>query len=222
MYDVSSILKDTMNKTIIDALNFRYATKQFDPSKKLDEKTLNTILEAGRLSPSSYGLQPWKFVVVTDEEVRKKLKNSGFNQPQIIDASHIIVIAARDNVDESYIDEYMSLIAETKGTKSEELEGFKRMIIGSISGQTWGATFAWNTKQTYIPLGAMIETSALLGVDSCPMEGFNPVEFDEILGLLESGYRSVVLLAVGYRLNEDPASKEPKVRFPAEKIIKKI
>ena len=211
-----------MDKIILEALNKRYATKNFDATKKISENTLNTILEAGRLSPSSYGLQPWMFIVVTDEEVRKKLKNSGFHQPQITEASHLIVIATRDNVDENYIDEYIDLIAHIKGGKIEELEGFKRMIIGSISGQTWGATFSWNTKQTYIPLGVMITTAALLGVDSCPMEGFNPVDFDEILGLEESGYKSIVLLALGYRLESDPSSKETKVRFPASRIIKRV
>ena len=211
-----------MDKIILEALNRRYATKQFDTTKKLDENTLNIILEAGRLSPSSFGLQPWQFIVVTNEDVRKKLKNSGFNQPQITDASHLIVIAARDNVDESYIDEYMTSISNTREIKPDELEGFKRMIIGSISGQTWGATFNWNTKQTYLALGLMIEAAALLKVDSCPMEGFNPAEFDEILSLSETGYKSIALLALGYRSENDHHAKTPKIRFPAEKIIKRI
>lgn len=206
-------------KSINEALNFRYATKKFDVNKKLTDETLNEILEAGRLSPSSLGIQPWKFILVENKELRAKLREVGYNQAQITDASHIIVLTYKNSLDETYIDTYLKYTADLRGITTDDLKGYKDMLMGSITSRTPEEIKIWNSRQVYIPLGVMLTASALLLVDTCPMEGFDNKKFDEILGLNEIGYSSTAILALGYRADDDTTAYYKKSRFGAEEII---
>jgi nitroreductase len=205
---------------IIKALNWRYATKKFDPSKKVSEEDLNELLESARLAPSSYGLQPWKFVVVTNPDLRKKLREHAWGQPQITDASHLIVLAARTDVDEKYIKEYVAEIAKQRSVPVESVKGYEDMMIGDLTQRPKDALLDWSKRQTYIALGFLLFAAALKRIDACPMEGFDPAKFDELLGLKKKNLTSVALCPVGYRA-DDPASKSVKVRFKDVFIFEK-
>lgn len=209
----------TPMKTPTEALMWRYATKQFDATKKIADEHIQTILESGHLSPSSYGLQPWKLILIENKDLREKLKSAAYNQSQVTDASHLIVIAHRNDMSEEYIDSYMKSIATTRGIEVSSLDGFKAAITGAIAHRNPEDIKAWNARQTYIPLGIMLETAALLEIDSCPMEGFDTKAFDEILGITGMGYSSVVMLTLGYRANEDASAHYKKSRFPFEEIV---
>lgn len=202
------------HQTIADALHFRFATKKFDTTRKLDDATVNAILESGRLAPSSYGLQPWKFIVVENPEVRTKLKAAAYGQAQVSEASHLVVLCTRKDMSAAHVDNYMQSIHDTRGTSLEHLDGFKQMILGSVAGNS--DVLNWNRRQVYIALGFMLETAALLGVDSGPIEGFDPKAFDEILGLTTTDYGSVVVLVLGNSAEDRPTTK---VRFPASQVI---
>ena len=190
-----------MDSSIQNALNWRYATKLFNVDKKVSDKDLGTLLESIRLAPSSHGLQPWKIIVVTDKETREKLKKASWNQSQVTDASHLIVFAARKNIND------------------EDIKGHKQMILGSVKSRSPEAIEAWNARQVYIALGFLLETAAFLKIDTCPMEGFDPVQFDEILGLTKSDYTTVVLSPIGYRSDADKYALAPKIRFEKKDIV---
>lgn len=197
---------------LIKKLNWRYATKRMT-GEKVSKKKLDAILNAIRLSASSYGLQPYKVIVVENEEVRKKLQKAAYNQPQITEASHLLVFAAIENLEGQHIDDYMQLHADTKGVSLESMEGFKKMLSGTLLSRTREDNFNWAARQVYIALGTGLIAAANEGVDATPMEGFQPLEFDKILGLKEMGLKSVVMLAIGYRdESKDALAKAPKVR----------
>jgi nitroreductase/dihydropteridine reductase len=204
---------------IIKALNWRYAAKKFDTARKVSDDDLNELLEAARLAPSSYGLQPWKLIVITDPELRKKLREHAWNQPQVTDASHLIILAARADVDENYVKRYVEDIAKQRKTSVEALKGYQDMMTGDVNSRSKEQILEWSKHQVYIALGFMLETAALKGIDACPMEGFDPAKFDKILELKKSNLASTVLCAIGYRAADDPAAKSAKVRFNREDIV---
>lgn len=212
----------TMNTQVIDALKWRYATKQFDTEKKVSDSDMDTLLEAMRLAPSSLGLQPWRAYVITDTKIREQLKAAAWNQPQLTEASHIVVFAARKNIDETYIDSYLKEVIKQRGQKWEDVQGYRTMLLGSINGKTPEMLFQWNARQAYISLGVLLETASLMKIDACPMEGFDTAQFDTILKLNETDYRTVVIAAVGYRSTADKYALAQKVRFAKDVIIKKI
>jgi len=205
--------------SFIDALNWRYATKKFDSAKKISEKDLNELLESARLSASSFGLQPWKFVVVEDKNLREKLKGEGFGQPQITDASHLIVLCSIRNLDEKYIKKYIEHVAKIRGISVDALKGSEDMMVGFAKQLGKQAMLEWTKKQTYIALGTLLSACALKKIDASPMEGFNPEKFDEILGLEKLGLASTVLCAVGYRSEKDETQHYKKVRFEMKDIV---
>ena len=205
--------------SFIDALNWRYATKKFDSAKKISEKDLNELLESARLSASSFGLQPWKFVVVEDKNLREKLKGEGFGQPQITDASHLIVLCSIRNLDEKYIKKYIEHVAKIRGISVDALKGSEDMMVGFAKQLGKQAMLEWTKKQTYIALGTLLSACALKKIDASPMEGFNPEKFDEILGLEELDLVSTVLCAVGYRSEKDETQHYKKVRFEMKDIV---
>jgi nitroreductase len=199
------------NKQIIQALKWRYATKKFDQSKTVDKKDLDTILKSGSLSPSSLGLEPWKFIVVKNKELCAKIREAGYDQPQITDASCLIIVTRRKDT-ENLSRELIFRTAAERGVDESELEELKQMVDNFISTKPSGPVReGWISAQTYIALGIMIETAALLGIDACPMEGFNSLEVDKILGLSEKNLASVTLFAVGYR-GQDQYADNPKTR----------
>jgi nitroreductase len=205
--------------SIIKALNWRYATKAYDTSKKLDDKDVNTIIESGILAPSSYGLEPYRFVLVKDPAIRAKLREAAWGQPQITDASHLVVLSVRTDVDEKYVDAYMDLISKERGVAVDSLKGFADMIKGTISKLSKDQVIEWNKRQAYIALGTMLTTSALAGIDSTPMEGFDPSAFDSILGLKDSNLTTAVVMALGIRSKDDSYSTLKKVRFTKEEMV---
>lgn len=200
-------------------LNKRYATKIFDSTKKIPESTVNELLRAAKLSASSFGLQPWKFFVVTNQETREKLRAHSWNQPQITDSSHLVVLASKTNMDESYVNEYIRDIATTRSIDPSSLEEYRKMMIGFINNLSESAKVEWMTKQTYIALGTLLAAYAVAHIDSCPMEGFDPKAYDEILGLQAHGYSARVLCPLGIRSENDKSSQYQKVRFSDDKII---
>jgi nitroreductase len=208
------------HEEIILALQKRCAVKVFDPSKKVDDKDLKIILESGRLSPSSFGFEPWKFIVVTNPDVRAKLRTAGYDQTKITDASHLIVIAYRTDAD-TLVSELIVRTAAAQGKKKEDLADFEKMAVGATSSKQGDARENWLKSQAYIPLGIMIETAALLGIDTCPMEGFDPKQINTILNLKEKNLCAATMLAVGYRGN-DPYAAMPKVRRSYDEVVEVI
>jgi nitroreductase len=205
---------------LLGQLHWRYATKQFDPSRKIDADTWSALEEALTLSASSGGLQPWAFIVVTDQNIRAKLLPASFGQPQITDASHLVVFAARTDMTEADVDAHIARTAEVRGVSVESLPRFRDLLVGGIvAAKNAVERRAWTAKQTGIALGNFLASAAMLGVDACPMEGFLPPQYDEILGLGERGFTSVSLCAVGYRAPGDPYAALAKVRFPKDRVI---
>jgi nitroreductase len=209
-------------ETFTENLKWRYATKSFDATKKIPKDLLNKILEAARLTPSSFGLQPWKFFVVENPKIRELLKAQAWNQPQITECSELIVFANRVSIDADYINSYADRIAAERGLSAEAIEGYRGMMLGALPMMQGEAGQAWMTKQLYIALGTVMAACAEAKVDSCPMEGFDPGKFDEILGLPEKGYHARVLCALGYRSSSDKAAELKKIRFESSSVLEFI
>ncbi len=206
------------NTDILAALQWRYGVKTFDTEKKVSEEDLATILESARLAPSSFGIEPWKFIVVNNPELRQKIRAAGYDQTKITDASHLIVIADRTDA-EALTGELVDRTAKAQGKAPEDFAMLQNMVSGAIASKPEGmARDAFLTAQTYIPLGMMIETAALLGVDAGPMEGFDPVQVTSILGLEDKHLRAVTMLALGYR-GDDAFAALPKTRRAHDEVI---
>jgi nitroreductase len=203
-------------------LNWRYATKRFDPEKKLSEDQLSFLKEVLRLSPSSYGFQPWKFLFVTDPEIRKRLREKSFDQPQVTDAAALVVLCRRDVLDESSVDRLVAATAEASGKDAGELEGFKKMLMGFVKRMPDDRAGDYMANQVHIALGNLLHAAASAQIDACPMGGFIPSAYDEILGLAEKGLRSVVICPVGFRADSDKYATRPKVRFPIEEVVEEL
>ncbi|MFA6077543.1 MAG: NAD(P)H-dependent oxidoreductase [Candidatus Paceibacterota bacterium] len=207
-----------MQEQIKKALSWRYAVKTFDPAKKVTDSDLNTILESAHMAPSSFGIEAWKFIVVSNPEIRAKIRAVSYDQTKVTDASHLIVIARRTDVRENITRELVERTAKTQGKDISELKGLEDMVAGAISHKAGDAVDAWAQAQTYIPLGMMMETSALLGIDAGPMEGFSGAEIDEILGLKEKNLATVTMLALGYR-GDDEFADLPKTRRSFDEVV---
>jgi nitroreductase len=209
-------------ETVLEQLKWRYATKKFDPTKKIAPELWAKLEQAAIHAPSSYGIQPWKFIVVTDPEVRKKLHPVSYNQPQILDASHLVVFAAKNPPSPEDIDAYVARTAAVRGVPVEALEGFKGMMLGALSRMDAAQAHRWASRQTYIALGVFLASAAMMGIDACPMEGFQPDKYDEILGLKEKRLGAVVIATAGYRSHDDKNAHLAKVRFEAKDVVEHI
>jgi nitroreductase len=209
-------------ETVLEQLKWRYATKKFDPAKKIAPDLWAKLEAAAIHAPSSYGLQPWKFVVVTDPAVRQKLHPVSWNQSQVLDCSHLIVFAAKNPPTPADVDAYMADISKVRGAPLAALDGYKGMILGSLSRMDAAAAHRWAARQVYIALGVFLTACALAEVDACPMEGFQGDKYDEILGLKEKGLASVVMAAVGYRAADDEYATHAKVRFDASDVVIRV
>lgn len=212
-----------MNEQILKALDWRYATKAFDANKKINDKDFNVLKESLRLAPSSYGLQPWKFIIVENSQVRAQLREFSWNQTQVTDASHYIVFTALKTMDESYVQKYIEDIAKTRNLPIEGLKGFKDMMVANIvnGGQKQDLS-AWAQRQSYIAMGELVLAAALLGIDTCCLEGLSPTDYDRILGLENSQYATIAAVAVGYRAADDKYQDLKKVRFSEEDVFQTI
>ncbi len=191
-------------------MQWRYAVKKFDTTKKITAEQLDDLLEAANLAPTSYGLQPFRFLVITRPDVREKIKAAAWNQAQVTDASHLIVVCAKTGLDEAYIDDYIKRIAETRGMTVESLKGFRDMMAAGVKNMNT----AWCQRQSYLALGTMLSAAAQAKIDACPMEGFDPATVDEILGLKAKGLTSTLLCAIGFRAADDSSAGYKKVRLP--------
>ncbi|RNL85653.1 NAD(P)H-dependent oxidoreductase [Sinomicrobium pectinilyticum] len=208
--------------TIIESLNWRYATKKFDPSAKVSAEDLNTLKEAIRLSASSYGMQPYEVFVIEDPEIRRQLKEASWGQPQITDASHLIVFASKTDVTAKDTEAYMNNISKTRNIPVESLSGFSNMINNSVISLPQEVKSTWAAKQAYIALGNLLASAAQLQIDACPMEGFDAEGYNKILGLKEKGLNAAVIATIGYRSSEDEMQHLPKVRKPSEELFTSI
>ncbi len=205
--------------TFLENLQWRYAVKKFDAAKKLTSSQLDELLEALRLTASSYGLQPYRFVLVEDPAVRAKVREHAWGQTQITDASHLIALCAVKTLDEKYVDHYIDAISKVRGVPVENLKGFKDMMMGTINGKSSQELLDWSKKQTYIALGFLLSAAAHMHIDSCPMEGFDAAHVDADLGLAEEGLTVVALCPVGFRSEDDAAAAYKKVRFCKEELF---
>ena len=205
--------------SLIEKLNWRYATKKFDSNKKLSPVQLSDLLKAVHLSPSSAGLQSYKVIVAEDASTRKQLREAAHGQPQITDASQLIVFAAETNLDAAYVKRYIDHVASSRGIDRKNLEGFEQMINSNVSSMNEEQRINWAKKQAYIALGVLLTSAAELGIDTCPMEGFSAQQFDGILGLKEKGLTTAVIAAIGFRAEDDNYSKLSKVRKPEEEMF---
>jgi nitroreductase len=211
------------DQVVLRQLRWRYATKRFDATQKISADDWRTLEEALILTPSSFGLQPWRFVVITDQRMKKRLVDASWNQRQLADASHAVVFAARHNLSAEDIDKYVRRVATVRGVTETSLDGFRKMMVGSLLTPKSGfAVNEWAAKQVYIALGNFMTSAAMLGIDVCPMEGIEPAKYDQILGLKSDGFATVVVATAGYRVADDPYARHPKVRFDASDVIARV
>lgn len=211
------------NKTIIDKLNWRYAVKKFDPSKKIPIADWETLAESLRLAPSSYGLQPWKFLLIKNSDIRKKLTALSWNQSQIEDCSHFVVFTVKTKLDEAHIQKYIERLAEVRKMDVAQLEGFKKGATGDLVKGPRSATINyWAQRQSYIAMGFLMETAALLNIDTCALEGLDPKGYDKVLNLEDTGYETVAAVAIGYRHPDDKYQHLAKVRFETKDVFTEI
>lgn len=217
-------MKPVTNETLLQQLRWRYATKKFDATRRVSDADWRTLEEALILTPSSFGLQPWKFLVITDPATRRSLVPVSWGQTQLVEASHVVVFAVRKSLGPTDVDEYLASMASTRGVPVETLAGFRKVLTGFLDqlAAVGGGVQAWGTRQAYIALGNLMTSAAMLGLDTCPMEGLDPAAYDRILGLDKTDYATVVACPVGYRASDDKYASAPKVRFPADRVIQHI
>lgn len=206
-------------QSILEDLKWRYATKKFDPEKKISESELNTILEAIRLAPSSYGLQPTKVMVIKDPEIREKLFDASYGQRQVVDASHLIVLTSFRELHPVIIHSYLDVVAETRQQNREDLKGFENMLINFSQAKDRNHLSEWMKKQNYIVLGHLLQICAQLRIDTTPMEGFNADRYDQILDLEERNLKTDLVIPIGYRDHSDQYLQRKKVRRPFNDIV---
>jgi nitroreductase len=196
-------------EALLERLRWRYATKRFDPARTIPEATWSALEEALRLAPSSFGFQPWRFVVVRDKALRETLRAVSWNQPQITEASHLVVFAGRRGLGAADVERLVAATARERGVTRESLAGFERSLL----------RHAQSGRDLDIALGFFLEAAAMLGIDACPMEGIEPAKYDEILGLVEQGYGALCVATAGYRSTDDAYAAAKKVRFPKDEVI---
>ena len=207
---------------LLAALRWRYATKKFDPTRKIPAATWDAIEESLVLTPSSFGLQPWKFIVIQNPGLRANLAAESWGQPQVTEASHYLVLTARTDLNTTDIDAWMARMAEVQNAGPESQAMLKGMIEGFAQAMSHEERHAWNIRQAYIALGQLMTSAALLGIDACPMEGISPAGYDHLLGLEGSGYATVVACALGYRAAGDKYAQIPKARFDRSQVLSHV
>ena len=218
---------ETMNQLnpqqLLQALEWRYATKVFDATRKIPADVWAALEQTLVLTPSSYGLQPYHFLIVQDPAKRAALLPHSWGQKQVVDCSHFVVLTARTDMKETDVTRWISRLSAVRGIPAEALHSYRDMMLGDVVHGTRGKiAHEWATRQTYIALGNLMTAAAVLGVDACPMEGLVPAEYDKILQLHGSGYATVVACALGYRAANDKYAGLAKVRYPTSEIIRVV
>ncbi len=208
-----SAMSQLSPQDLLTQLKWRYATKQFDTSKSIPDETWSALATSLILTPSSFGLQPWHFIVVKNQEIREELLPHSWGQKQVTDCSHFVVLAAKTSMSEVAIDSFLKRTIKVRGGEIDQLNPYRDMMLGFIGQMDESKQLQWAKLQTYIALGQLMTSAAVLGIDACPMEGINPTEYDRILELPEKGLTTSVACALGYRSAEDKYATAPKVRF---------
>lgn len=204
----------------MDKLNWRYSVKRFDPSRKISDENWKVLEEALRLSPSSYGVQPWKFILVKDAALRDQLKAASWNQSQVSECSHFLVFLYKHKMDLEHVQKYVDKVATVRGLPVENLAGMKNAIVRDIiSGPRSQEIHFWAQRQCYIAMGILMQSAAILEIDTCPMEGLDPQKYDHLLGLENGDWKTVAAVACGYRSPGDQFQFNKKVRFDYEDIF---
>ena len=210
-------------RQLLEALQWRYATKVFDATQKIPADVWQTLERALVLTPTSYGLQPYKFLVINDPAKRAELLPHSWNQKQVVDASHLVVFNARTKITDADVNKLIQLTSDVRKIPAESLNFYRDMMLGDVvNGPRSKTAHDWAARQAYIALGNLMTCAAVLGVDACPMEGFNPAEYDRVLGLNYSGYATVVTCALGYRAAGDKYASQPKVRYETNELVQQI
>lgn len=208
---------------VLEQLQWRYAVKKFDPDRQIPSDVWHVLEQSLVLSPSSFGLQPWKFFVVDNMELRQQLLPNSWNQSQVVEASHLVVLAINKNINDTEIERYVQSMSEIRNTPAESLVKLADTIKGFLANpKNPFTTDEWAIRQVYIAIGQFMTSAAMLGIDTCPMEGFNPAKYDEILGLTAMGYASVLVCPAGYRAADDKYATMTKVRYPQSEVIQHI
>jgi nitroreductase len=208
---------------LLEALNWRYATKVFDATKKIPADLWQALEHALVLTPTSYGLQPYRFLVIHDAARRAALVPHSWGQRQVVDCSHYVVLTARTDMTEADVDKLITRSSQVRGIPAESLNTYRGMMLSDVVNGPRGKTaHEWATRQTYIALGNLMTGAAVLGVDTCPMEGLVPAEYDKVLGLAGSGYATVVACALGYRAAHDKYASQAKVRYEMADVVRVI
>jgi nitroreductase len=206
----------------LNNLTWRYATKKFDAQQKLSSAETDMLEETLRLAPSSFGFQLWKFYRVDDPTIRAAVKDAGYGQTQLIEASHLYALASKSAPTEQDVVDFIESIKTARGATDESLAGYKKALESSVIGKPAGDIAIWTAKQVYIALGFLLDAAAQHKIDACPMEGFDSVKVSEIIGATKEGYAVQILCPVGHRAMDDKYAAEKKVRYPKERIIKII
>jgi nitroreductase / dihydropteridine reductase len=205
--------------SIIESLNWRYATKKFDASKRVSEEDLATLKEVLRLTPSSYGLQPWKFLIIENKELRSQLREHSWGQSQVTDASHLFVLCTYLDTTDEFIDEHIMNTAQIRTIDPSTLQGYGNFVKKKMQELSLEEKRIWNSKQAYIALGQFLLACAEMKIDATPMEGFDADKYNEILGLTEKGLQATLVCPIGYRSQEDPALLNLKTRRSVDELF---
>jgi nitroreductase len=206
----------------LNNLGWRYATKKFDPQQKLTPAETDLLEETLRLAPNSFGLQFWKFYRIDDPAVRAAVREAGYGQSQITDASHLYALASQVAPTMKDVDEFVESMKAARGATDESIAGYRSMLEGAITGKPAADLAAWTAKQVYIALGFLLDAAAQHKIDACPMEGFDAAKVNEIIGATKDGYAVQVLCPVGHRAVDDKYAELAKVRYSKERVIKII
>lgn len=218
-YSMSATTPDAL----IRQLNWRYATKRFDPARRIPDADWKTLEQVLLLSPSSYGLQPWRFIIVSDAATKARLAPISWNQPQVTECSHLVVFASRTQPTLHDVDRLIARVAEVRGASRESLQGYRDAMAGLVTDPPPGVDLgAWAARQTYLALGVFLSAAAMLGIDACPMEGINAPEYDKFFNLAAEGYSARCIATAGYRSPDDKYAALAKVRFAPEQVIRQI
>ena len=210
-----------MNTELLEKLNWRYATKVFNPGKKIDDELWEQVEESMVLTPSSFGLQPWKFLVINDQSVKDKLLEYSWSQPQVTDCSHLVVLLVQKGIDEDDVNKFINDTHAKRGGELSDLDAYKGMMLGFLSAMSDEQIEAWARNQVYIALGQLMTSAAMLEIDACPMEGITPAKYDEVLGLEGGRYGTVLACPMGYR-GDDEYGQLAKVRYSKDELIEHI
>ena len=205
--------------SIIKSLEWRYATKKFDSTKFLSENQINTLKEAFNLTASSYGMQPLKMVVIQNKKIQQQLVQHSYKQEQVVQASHLLVLCIQDKLTSKDAEAYFSLVKKIRNTPDSILNSFKEYLVNKIADANEDELVLWMKNQAYIALGNLMTVAASENIDSCPMEGFIPEKYDEVLQLEKHNLKSVLVLPVGFRAYDDYMKDLKKVRKKVEDVI---